>query len=48
MGMTKLTLAKVFCHPEVLQTIHVDMKWSLPKCNLQMGQGTECLIFGIT
>ena len=34
MGVTKLSLAQVFCHPKVLQTIHIDMKRSLPKCNL--------------
>ena len=43
MGMTKLSLAQVFWHPKVLQTIRVDMKRSLPKCNLRMTQGTKCL-----
>ena len=41
--MTELVLVQGFCHPKVLQTIHVDMKWSLLKCNLQMAQGTKCL-----
>ena len=43
MVMTKLVLVQQFCHPRVLQTIHVDMKRSLPKCNLWMAQGTKCL-----
>ena len=41
--MTELVLVQGFCHPTVLQTIHVDMKRSLPKCNLRMAQGTKCL-----
>ena len=40
--MTELVLVHRFCHPRVLQTIHVDMKRSLPKCNLRMAQGTKC------
>jgi len=27
---------QVFCHPKVLQIIHVNMKWNLPKCKLQI------------
>ena len=43
MGMIKLSLTQVFCHLKMLQTIHVDMNRSLPKCNLRMAQGTKCL-----
>ena len=35
--------ARQFCHLQILQKLHVDMKWSLPKCNLRMAQGTQCL-----
>ena len=34
--MTELVLVEGFCHPTVLQTIHVDMKQSLLRCNLRM------------
>ena len=38
--MTKQPSEHQFCH---LQTIHVNMKWSLPICNLRMAQGIKCL-----
>ena len=41
--MTELVLVQGCCHPTMLQTIHVDMKRSLPKCNLRMAQGTKWL-----
>ena len=41
--MTKLSWEQVFWHSIVLHTIHVDMKRSLPKCNLRMAQGMKCL-----
>ena len=31
---TSLLLAQQFCHHLIFQNLHVDMKWSLPKCNL--------------
>jgi len=34
--MTKLALVQAFCRPKELQTMHVDVKRSLLKCNLRM------------
>ena len=36
-------LVQQFCHHLILQNLHADIRWSLPKCNLRMAQGTQCL-----
>ena len=42
-GDDKTNFGTSVWYPKVLQTIHVDMKQSLLKCNLWMAQGTKCL-----
>ena len=40
---TNPVMLMLFCPLLKLQTYHVDMKLSLPKCNFRMAQGTQCL-----
>ena len=43
MGTIKLNLAQVFCHPKMLQTIHVDMNRSHNNyLRMAHDQGTKC------